>query len=143
IDGAYGLPAAMVEPDKFRGLDNADSASVDAHKWLYQPLDCSLLLYRDRSAARRAFAATDDYAASLTEDPIEGDVFFEETLELSRRTRALKLWLSVRYHGMDAFRQAIAANLRQARLLADLVDRQPELLRVADVPLSAVCFRWV
>ena len=143
VDGAYGLPAAMVEPEKFHGIADIDSASVDAHKWLYQPLDCSLLLYRDRAAAHRAFSATDDYAASLTDDPIEGDVFFEETVELSRRTRALKLWLSVRYHGLDAFRAAIAANLRQAQLLAARIDRHPELERVADVALSAVCFRWI
>ena len=143
VDGAYGLPAAMVEPEKFRGLADADSISMDAHKWLYQPLDCSVLLYKERAAALRTFAFTDDYAASLSSDPVEGDVFFEETIELSRRTRALKLWLSLRYHGLDAFRAAIATNLRQARLLAGLVDRQPALERLADVQLSAVCFRWM
>ena len=143
VDGAYGLPAAMVEPDKFLGIASVDSLSMDAHKWLYQPLDCGVLLYRNPAAARRAFAFTDDYAASLSDDPVEGDVMFEETIELSRRVRALKLWLSLRYHGLSSFRAAIAANLRQARLLADLIDKQPSLERVAEVPLSAVCFRWV
>ena len=88
---------------------------MDAHKWLYQPLDCSVLFYRDPAAARRAFSLTDDYAASLSDEPVEGDVFFEETIELSRRVRALKLWLSLRYHGLAAFRAAIAENLRQAK----------------------------
>ena len=143
VDGAYGVPAAMVEPEKFAGLADVDSLSLDAHKWLYQPLDCSLLLFRDRSAARRTFSMTDDYAASLTTDPVEGDVFFEESIELSRRIRALKLWLSLRYHGIAAFRAAISDNLGQARLLADLVDQEATLERMADVPLSAVCFRWV
>ncbi len=142
-DGAYGAPAAMVEPDLFAGLGEVDSLSLDAHKWLYQPLDCSVLLYRDPAAARRAFSLTDDYAASLSADPVEGQVFFEETLELSRRVRALKLWLSLRYHGLDAFRESIAGNIRQARRLAGLVDAEPVLERVAEVPLSAVCFRWV
>ena len=141
-DGAYGAPAAMVEPDLFRGLDEVDSLSLDAHKWLYQPLDCSVLLYRDPAAARRAFSLTDDYAASLSTDPIEGQVFFEETIELSRRVRALKLWLSLRYHGLAAFRESIAGNLAQARRLAALVDAEPDLERLAPVPLSAVCFRW-
>jgi len=143
VDGAYGVPAAMVEKELFAGLAEVDSLSLDAHKWLYQPLDCSLLLYRDQAAARSTFSLTDDYAASLTSDPIEGDVFFEETIELSRRIRALKLWLSLRYHGLAAFRAAIADNLRQARLLAELVDDVPTLERVAEVPLSAVCFRWL
>lgn len=142
VDGAYGLPAAMVEPEKFLGIADVDSVSMDAHKWLYQPLDCSVLFYRDPAAARRTFSLTDDYAASLSDDPVEGDVFFEETIELSRRIRALKLWLSLRYHGLGAFRAAIAENLRQARLLADLIDHEPSLERMAEVPLSAVCFRW-
>jgi len=142
VDGAYGAPAAMVEPDLFRGLGDVDSLSVDAHKWLYQPLDCSVLLYRDAAAARRAFSLTDDYAASLSTDPVEGQVFFEETVELSRRVRALKLWLSLRYHGLRAFRECIAGNIRQARRLAALVDAEPRLERVAEVTLSAVCFRW-
>jgi aromatic-L-amino-acid/L-tryptophan decarboxylase len=142
VDGAYGAPAAMVEPDLFRGLRDVDSLSLDAHKWLYQPLDCSVLLYRDAAAARRTFSLTDDYAASLSPDPVEGQVFFEETVELSRRVRALKLWLSLRYHGLQSFRESIAGNIRQARRLAALVDAEPGLERLAAVPLSAVCFRW-
>ncbi|WP_322936599.1 pyridoxal phosphate-dependent decarboxylase family protein [Nocardioides bizhenqiangii] len=143
VDGAYGAPAAMVAPELFHGLGDVDSLSLDAHKWLYQPLDCSALLYRDPDAAQRAFSLTDDYAASLSADPVEGQVFFEETLELSRRVRALKLWLSLRYHGLEAFRDSIADNMRQARRLAALVDAEPTLERLAEVPLSAVCFRWV
>jgi glutamate/tyrosine decarboxylase-like PLP-dependent enzyme len=142
VDGAYGAPAAMVEPQLFRGLGDVDSLSLDAHKWLYQPLDCSVLLYRDGAAARRTFASTDDYAASLSSDPVEGQVFFEETVELSRRVRALKLWLSLRYHGLESFRESIAGNIGQARRLAALIDAEPALECVAEVPLSAVCFRW-
>jgi glutamate/tyrosine decarboxylase-like PLP-dependent enzyme len=142
VDGAYGAPAAMVEPELFRGLGDVDSLSLDAHKWLYQPIGCSMLLYRDADAAKRAFSLTDDYAASLTDDPVEGQMFFDETIELSRRARALKLWLSLRYHGLDAFRESIAGNIAQARRLADLVDAAPDLERLAEVPLSAVCFRW-
>lgn len=142
VDGAYGAPAALAVPELFRGLGDVDSLSLDAHKWLYQPLDCSVLFYRDPAAARRAFSLTDDYAAALSEDPIEGQVFFEETVELSRRVRALKLWLSLRYHGLRAFRESIAGNMAQARRLAALVDDEPDLERLADVALSAVCFRW-
>jgi aromatic-L-amino-acid/L-tryptophan decarboxylase len=143
VDGAYGAAAAMVEPGLFQGLDQVDSLSMDAHKWLYQPLDCSMLLYRDPEAARRTFSFTDDYAASLSADPVEGQMFFEETLELSRRMRVLKLWLSLRYHGLEAFRESIAGNIRQARRLAQLVDAEPALERIAEGPLSAVCFRWI
>jgi glutamate/tyrosine decarboxylase-like PLP-dependent enzyme len=142
VDGAYGAFAALAEPAKLEGLSLADSISMDAHKWLYQPLDCSLLLYRDAQVARSAFSYTGDYAKTLSDDPIEGFAFFEESLELSRRFRALKLWLSLRYHGLAAFRGAIAENLRQAQLLGELVELEPSLELLAPVELSAVCFRW-
>ncbi|MGB8768617.1 MAG: pyridoxal-dependent decarboxylase [Candidatus Korobacteraceae bacterium] len=141
VDGAYGALAAIAEPAKFAGLNQVDSLSLDPHKWLYQPLDCGCLLYRDAAAARRAFSHTGDYAKSLLDDPVEGFVFFEETIELSRRFRALKIWLSLRYHGLANFREAIRDDLIHAKLLAGLITKQPELELLAPVPLSAVCFR--
>jgi glutamate/tyrosine decarboxylase-like PLP-dependent enzyme len=83
-------------PNRFGGLSQADSLSLDPHKWLYQPLDCGCLLYREPAAANKAFSFTGDYARSLSDDPIEGFSYFEESIELSRRFRALKLWLSLR-----------------------------------------------
>ena len=141
VDGAYGALAAIAEPLMFAGLNSADSISLDPHKWLYQPLDCGGLLYRDPEAARRAFSHTGDYAKALSEDPVEGFAFFEESIELSRRFRALKLWLSLRYHGLASFTEAIRNDLAMAQYLADLVRSTPELELCAPVTLSAVCFR--
>jgi glutamate/tyrosine decarboxylase-like PLP-dependent enzyme len=133
VDGAYGAAAAFSEPEKFAGMSHADSISLDAHKWLYQPLDCSVLLYRDADIARDTFAYSADYVKTASADPIEGFAFFEQTIELSRRFRALKLWLSLRYHGLGAFRAAIAENLAQARLLAELIEAEPSLELLAPV----------
>lgn len=141
VDGAYGALAALAVPDRFRGLELADSISLDPHKWLYQPLDCGCLLYKDPATARKTFAYTGDYARVLSEDPIEGFAFFEESLELSRRFRALKLWMSLRYHGVSKFRQAIKQNLEHAQRLAAAVHGCPDLELAAPVELSAVCFR--
>jgi glutamate/tyrosine decarboxylase-like PLP-dependent enzyme len=179
VDGAYGAMAAMAVPEKFQGLSEADSISLDPHKWLYQPLDCGCLLYRDSagnlagasdlpaadhvvdagesadvvalmgagdsprqlSPARKAFSHTGDYARSLNSDPLESFAFFEQSLELSRRFRALKLWLSLRYHGFEAFRAAIRKDLDLARRLAAAVQAEPHLELMAPVELSAVCFR--
>jgi aromatic-L-amino-acid/L-tryptophan decarboxylase len=143
VDGAYGALAAIAAPGKFVGLDRADSLSLDPHKWLYQPLDCGCLLYRDSQAAQAAFSCTADYARALSSDPIEGFVFFEESLELSRRFRALKLWLSLRYHGLAAFRAAIQNDLDLAQRLTAKIAMQPDLEVVAAGDLSAVCFRYV
>jgi aromatic-L-amino-acid decarboxylase len=143
IDGAYGALAAIAAPNKFNGLDLADSLSLDPHKWLYQPLDCGCLLYRGVNAAHAAFAHTGEYAKTLTNDPVEGFAFFEESLELSRRFRALRLWLSLRYHGLKAFRAAIQKDLDLAQRLASAIANQPRLELMASVELSAICFRHV
>ncbi len=141
IDGAYGALAAMAHRERFDGLELADSISLDPHKWLYQPLDCGCLLYRSFEVARRTFSHSGDYARALTEDPIEGFAFFEESLELSRRFRALKLWLSLRYHGFAAFRESIRKDIAQAGRLADAIRKEDRLELVATGDLSAVCFR--
>lgn len=142
IDGAYGALAAIADRSKFDGMELADSISLDPHKWLYQPLDCGCLLYRSSEAAQKAFSHTGDYARSLTQDPIEGFAFFEESMELSRRFRALKLWFSLRYHGLAAFRESIKKDLAQARRLADAIRAETKLELLAPVELSAVCFRF-
>jgi aromatic-L-amino-acid/L-tryptophan decarboxylase len=142
VDGAYGALGALVAAEKYRGLERADSLSVDLHKWLYQPVDCGLLLFKDPAVARRTFSHTEDYARVIDSGPDESFAFFEESLELSRRFRALKLWLSLRYHGLEAFRAAIRGDLEHARQLGDAVRECPELELLAPVELSAVCFRY-
>jgi glutamate/tyrosine decarboxylase-like PLP-dependent enzyme len=89
----------MVIPEAFQGLARADSIALDPHKWLYRPTGCGCLLYRSPTAAQRAFAHSGEYAKALSDDPIEGFSFFDESMELSRPFRALKIWLSLRYHG--------------------------------------------
>ena len=143
IDGAYGALAAIAEPGKFIGLSRADSISLDPHKWLYQPIDCGCLLYRDMADAQRAFSHSGDYTKSYFDNPVENFAFFEESIELSRRFRALKLWFSLRYHGLQEFRDAVRNDIDCAAHFAGRLDAEPELERLAPVPLSAVCFRYV
>ena len=143
VDGAYGALACLAIPEAFRGLDRANSLSLDAHKWLYQPTGCGCLLYRNPEDARRAFSHSGEYARSLSNDPVEGFAFFEESIELSRPFRALKLWLSLRYHGLNVFAESISEDLRLAQVLANCVDADLRLERLAPVALSAVCLRYV
>jgi aromatic-L-amino-acid decarboxylase len=143
VDGAYGALAAIATPEKFDGLALADSIALDPHKWLYQPLDCGCLLYRDVAAARNAFSYTGNYAKQLSTDPVEGFAFFEESIELSRRFRALKLWLSLRYHGLDSFRAAIRRDLDHSQRLARAIESSASLELLGPVELSAVCFRHI
>ena len=142
VDGAYGALAALAARDKFNGLELVDSLSLDPHKWLYQSLDSGCLLYRDASAAQKAFTNSGEYARSLSTDPVEGFSFFEESLELSRRFRALKLWFSLRYHGFEGFREAINKDLAHAQRLSERVGAEERLELLAPTELSVVCFRY-
>lgn len=140
VDGAYGLPAAATPTagPLFTALDRVDSATVDAHKWLFVPKACSLLLVRDPLALRAAFAHREAYIPHLEEETPHA---VDQTLEYSRPLRALKLWLAFTVHGAAAVRAAIERNLAQARLLADLVEADDTLELVTEPVLSAVCFR--
>jgi len=94
------------------------------------------------TAAQRAFSYSGDYVRTLTNDPVQSFAFFEESIELSRRFRALKLWFSQRYHGLAAFRKSIDNELRHAQRLGSSIEETPELQLMAPIELSAVCFRY-
>jgi aromatic-L-amino-acid/L-tryptophan decarboxylase len=139
VDGAYGLPAAAAPSTRrlFVGLDRADSVAVDAHKWLYLPKACSIVLVRDREALEAAFLHASSYL--LHE---EGEIDpVDRTLEYSRPFRALKLWLAFRVHGAQAFRDAVERNLELARLLADEIRRHHDLELLLEPELTVVLFR--
>jgi aromatic-L-amino-acid decarboxylase len=139
VDGAYGLPAAAAPSARhlFAGLERADSVSVDAHKWLYLPKACGVVLVRDASVLVEAFAHDESY---MLHDENERHAV-DTTLEYSRPFRALKLWLAFRTHGAEAFRAAIEQNLAQARMLKRLVEQYDDLELVGAPGLSIVPFR--
>ena len=141
VDGAYGLPASTTPSagSLFAGLDRADSVTLDAHKWLYLPKACGVLLVRRRDDLVQAFSHEEAYI------PHERTGHMVDiTLEYSRPFRALKLWLAFRTHGAQAFRDAVEDNLRQARLLYDLVVAHDSLEPLCGPPsLSIVPFRYV
>jgi aromatic-L-amino-acid decarboxylase len=142
VDGAYGLPAAAttLAGALFAGLPRADSATVDAHKWLYVPKACSVLLVRDGGALEAAFTHDESYVPHTDREAVHP---VDRTLEYSRPLSALKLWLAFRVHGAQAIAAAIERNLLQARLLADHVREDPRLELLVEPQLSAVCFRLV
>ncbi len=141
VDGAYGAPAAAL-PEMagvFTGLDQADSVSLDAHKWLYLPKACGVILVRRRADLHDSFAHDEDYLPHEQAEPHAVDV----TLEYSRPFRALKLWLAFRAHGAEAFRRALRRNLRQAQLLHEQIGRHRDLESLEPPQLSIVPFRHV
>jgi aromatic-L-amino-acid decarboxylase len=141
VDGAYGLAAALLPElgGMFAGIDRADSVSLDAHKWLYLPKACGVILVRDREALHHSFAHDEGYLPHERDEPHAVDV----TLEYSRPFRALKLWLAFRVHGADAFRHAVRRNMRQAALLHELISARDGLEALGTPQLSIVPFRHV
>jgi aromatic-L-amino-acid/L-tryptophan decarboxylase len=141
VDGAYGLPAASLPElkDKFSGLEQAHSVTIDAHKWLYLPKACGVVLVQDPKTLASSFSHQENYMLHVDSDFNPVDM----TLEYSRPFRALKLWLAFRIHGAEQFRQSIRRNLAQAQLCKRLVNAQAELELLVEPQLSTVLFRHV
>lgn len=146
VDGAYGAPGSLDARKRhlFAGLELADSVSLDPHKWLYVPLDAGCLLFRDQAAARLAFTAGDaDYIKVLEEDPDESFAFWDYGMELSRRFRALKIWLTLRYYGVERLAAAISDDNSLAQYLAERIEQSEDFELLAPVELSICCFRYL
>jgi aromatic-L-amino-acid decarboxylase len=142
VDGAYGVAAATTPSagPLFAGLERADSVTLDAHKWLYLPKACGVVLVRRREDLHGALAHEEDYIPHERPEHHMVDI----TLEYSRPFRALKLWLAFRAHGADAIRGAIERNLGQARLLHEEAAGHDDLEALCGEPqLSVVPFRHV
>ncbi len=146
VDGAYGALAAMDATKRalFEGIDRADSVSLDPHKWLYAPVDAGCLLFRDERAVRGVFQTLDaDYIKVHEQEEAEAFAFWDYGVELSRRFRALKIWLMLRYYGTRRVAAAIAKDNRLAAELGALVEAAADFELLAPVELSVCCFRYV
>ena len=144
VDGAYGAPGAMdhSKKDLFAGLERADSVSLDPHKWLYVPVDAGCLLFRDAAAAA---VFTEDAAYIQTHGLADDAAFayWDYGVELSRRFRALKVWLTLGYYGARRMAEAVSADISLAAYLGELVTKADDFELLAPVELSICCFRYV
>jgi aromatic-L-amino-acid/L-tryptophan decarboxylase len=146
VDGAYGAPGSLDEQKKhlFAGLERADSVSLDPHKWLYVPVDAGCLLFHDADAARRPFSAEDaDYIKTHGYADEEAFAFWDYSVELSRRFRALKVWMTLQYYGSRRIAAAISEDIALAAYLGEMVSSADDFELLAPVELSICCFRYV
>lgn len=140
VDGAYGGFAAMTGEGRrlLSGLGEADSVTLDPHKWLYAPMGVGCILVRDAALLTAAFAAHGHYLRDLPTDEVN---FLDRGPELSRPARVLPVWMLLRAHGERAIRAQIEEDLRLARLAADLLEEEPRFELVDRPQLSIVAFR--
>jgi aromatic-L-amino-acid decarboxylase len=143
VDSAYAGVVAMLPErrEPFAGWERADSIVVNPHKWLFTPLDASLLLTRRMTDLRAAFSLVPEYLRTLDREAPVRD-YNEYTPQLGRRFRALKLWIQLRWFGLEGLRRRIERHLELAAEFARWVDDDPDWERLAPVPFSTVCFRW-
>jgi glutamate/tyrosine decarboxylase-like PLP-dependent enzyme len=141
VDGAYGAPAALCERGRqvLAGLERSDSLVLDPHKWLFQPLDLGCLLVRHPGALAGTFAMTPEYLADVTGQDAEVDLR-DRSLELSRRARALKLWLAFRTYGVRRIGEAIARGIELAEHAQDVLEQDTRWELVTPAQLGIVTF---
>ena len=145
VDACYGGFARLAPSARplFDGLAEADSIALDPHKWLYLPADVGCLIYRDPAAVRGTFTLGADYTKVLHSEPAEAYAFWDYGLELSRRFRALKVWMTLAYAGVTAIAEAIESNLDCASYVAGLIDGSDDFEALAPTELSIFCFRYL
>jgi aromatic-L-amino-acid/L-tryptophan decarboxylase len=145
VDGSYGAFAIIAQSARklFAGMEQADSIALDPHKWLYLPVDVGCVIYRHPEAARAAFAHEAEYTRMFGEEADEAFVCWDYGPELSRRFRALKVWMLLKGVGLDRLSEVIESNLACARHLESMVQASDDFEMVAPVELSIFCFRHV
>jgi glutamate/tyrosine decarboxylase-like PLP-dependent enzyme len=145
VDGSYGAFAVLAESARelFAGMERADSIALDPHKWLYLPVDVGCVIYQDPNVARAAFAHDAEYTRMFGEEADEAFVCWDYGPELSRRFRALKVWMLLKGVGLDRLSEAIESNLACARYLESMVQASDDFEMAAPVELSIFCFRHV
>jgi aromatic-L-amino-acid decarboxylase len=144
VDAAYGGFAALAPSARhlFDRIGEADSVALDPHKWLYLPIGCGCVLYKDPSAARAAFSHTADYTRAIGLERDEAFAFWDYGPELSRPFRALDLWLLIKFAGARRLAEAIERNIACAKYFATLVAASSDFEMAAPVELSIFCFRY-
>jgi len=141
VDAAYGGAAAVVPELRgvLAGCERADSLVVNPHKWLFVPVDCSVLYTRRPNVLKRAFSLVPEYLTTPEGDRVKN--LMDYGVALGRRFRSLKLWFVLRYFGAAGLADRIREHLRLARLFASWVDGDPAWERVAPADFSVVVFR--
>ena len=141
VDAAYAGAAAVL-PEKRQildGCDRADSFVANPHKWLFTPIDCSVLYTARPDVLKAAFRLVPEYLRTDQQDDVTN--LMDYGVALGRRFRALKLWYVLRAFGVDGIRARIREHIRLAEAWATWVDADPQFERLAPVPFSTVCFR--
>lgn len=145
VDGAIGAIAMLsniIKP-QLKGIERANSVALDLHKWLHMPFEAGCVLVKDSNDHKKTFSLIPEYLAKNTRGLASGENWFSEFgLQLSRRFRALKVWMSLKEHGSERFGNMISKNVNQAYYLGALIKNHKDLELIAPIGMDIVCFRY-
>jgi len=143
VDGAYAGVSGMIPGMEWvlAGVDRADSLVVNPHKWLFVPIDLSVLYCRKPEILRRAFSLVPEYLRTAEEDRVIN--YMDYGIQLGRRFRALKLWMVIRYFGAEGLRERLQGHIELGQIFKKWVEEDVNFELLAPAPFSVVCFRYV
>jgi aromatic-L-amino-acid decarboxylase len=147
VDGAIGAVAVLADNvrDQLSGMERADSIALDLHKWMHIPFEAGCVVIRNAPAHRDSFALVPEYLQREDDGGGMASGLYwpsDYGLQLTRQFRALKVWMSIKEHGLERFGRMIARNVEQAHYLGALVEATPELELTGPIGLDIVCFRY-
>jgi len=147
VDGAIGAVAILADnvQGQLSGMERADSIALDLHKWMHIPFEAGCVVIRNSSAHRDSFALVPEYLDREADDGgmASGNLWFSDYgLQLTRQFRALKVWMSIKEHGLERFGRMMARNVDQAHYLGKLITAADQLELTAPIGLDIVCFRY-
>ena len=144
VDGCIGalLAVAPKNAHLVAGIEKANSIALDPHKWLHAPFEAGCALIRDADAHRNTFAVRPEYLESTPRGIASGEWLNDFGLQTSRGFRALKIWMSLKEHGIEKFGRLIDQDIEHAHRLSAMIEAEPDLELVAPTTINIVCFRF-
>ncbi|MBP0903627.1 pyridoxal phosphate-dependent decarboxylase family protein [Mariniflexile gromovii] len=145
VDAAYGGGALAADSVRhlFKGIEKADSITIDPHKWLFSPYDCGAVVYKKPELAKKAHAQEGSYLDIFKDEGSQGFNPTDYQIQLTRRVRGLPLWFSLAMHGTDRYKEAIERGLELAQIAGKLINRMPHVELVREPSLSCVLYRRI
>ena len=145
VDAAYGGGALAVPSVRhlLKGIEEADSITIDPHKWLFSPYDCGAVLYRDMELARNAHSQKGAYLEIFKDDGAQGFNPADYQIQLTRRVRGMPLWFSLAMHGTDKYSESIERGIELARIAAEKIEALDYVELIRPASLSVVLFRRI
>ena len=143
VDAAYGGGALAARSVRhlFKGIENADSVTIDPHKWLFSPYDCGAVIYKNPELAKAAHSQEGSYLDIFSDEGAQGFNPSDYQIQLTRRVRGLPLWFSLAMHGTERYEQAIERGIELAKHAGKMIQVSKHTQLVREPSLSCVLFR--